>query len=191
MEAFTSDESRAFVGLLLLSGYSKVPYRRMYWSNDLVCNAMCRNSFEKVMAHLHFADSQLLDGKDTFYKVRILFQHLNEISKVMPLKDSLITDECIKLYYESHSPKHFMKNTSIKFGYEVWAMTSSSACLYHGKPYYSAHSDVPQSDKVFSYDVVIGLENKCDVPEGTKLYFDNYFSSFTLLDELGIQNRHV
>ena len=49
-----SDELKAFLGVLLLSCYHKLPPERHYWSNDedlgisFVKNALSRNSFQKI-----------------------------------------------------------------------------------------------------------------------------------------------
>ncbi|KAK9753703.1 Transposase IS4 [Popillia japonica] len=51
------------IGVMLLSGYHPLPYRRLYWSSEpdvhceLISNAIRRNRFDEIMAHLHLGNS--------------------------------------------------------------------------------------------------------------------------------------
>lgn len=63
----TIEELYKYFGILLLSGYNKMPFRRMYWetrpdaNNFLVSQAMSRNRFEN---HLHFNDNMKVDSTE-------------------------------------------------------------------------------------------------------------------------------
>ena len=73
---------RIFFVILILSGYNKLPYRKLYWTqmedvqNILVIKSMRRDAFEEIMRCLHFTD--ILIDRDRFYKVRPIFEHLNK-----------------------------------------------------------------------------------------------------------------
>ena len=49
-----SDDIKLFIGVLLISGYHKLPAETQYWSNDedldlqIVKNAMSRSRFQKL-----------------------------------------------------------------------------------------------------------------------------------------------
>jgi hypothetical protein len=66
----------------------------------------------------------------------------------------------------------------------VWSLASPQGYLYHGEPYCGTSTNFCKSENGAAYDVVIGLVEKANVPQGTSLYFDNYFSTFSLFDEL-------
>ena len=77
-------EMRSLLGILLVSGYTKVPRRRMYWElstdahNDAIASAMSRNRFLECLRYLHFADNEQLEANDRYAKVRMLFTDLNQ-----------------------------------------------------------------------------------------------------------------
>ncbi|KAK9685433.1 Transposase IS4 [Popillia japonica] len=67
-------EIKAFIGVLLLSGYMHVPRRRMFWEyerdshNLLVSEAISRNTFEYVLSHFHLTDNTKIETSDKFAK---------------------------------------------------------------------------------------------------------------------------
>ena len=98
--SITKSEFYCFLGVLLVSGYHPVPYRRLYWSKDddvhnlLVFENIRRNTFDKILQFLHFADNTKIN-QDRYYKIRPLFSHLNRCFKILPLNDNLSIDETI------------------------------------------------------------------------------------------------
>ena len=77
-------EFRTFLGIILLSGYNKLPQRKLYWSqdmnvgNNLVQSFMRKNKFEQIMQFLHFTDNSSLDKNDKYCKLRPLITHLQK-----------------------------------------------------------------------------------------------------------------
>ncbi|PSN47231.1 PiggyBac transposable element-derived protein 3, partial [Blattella germanica] len=65
------NEMRCFFAILLLSGYTNVSRREMYWenaldsNNPLVCNAMSRNRFRFIMQNIHCNDNNGLNKDDS------------------------------------------------------------------------------------------------------------------------------
>ena len=68
---------------MLLSGYNKLPDRKMYWAdspdtfNKLVSDTMRRDTFEAVLNSIHFIDNNQLDTTDRFAKVNSKKYHYN------------------------------------------------------------------------------------------------------------------
>ena len=62
-------------GVMLMSGYNKLPERGMYWTdspdvfNKLVSDNIRRDTFEAVLESIHFTDNTQLDENDRFAKV--------------------------------------------------------------------------------------------------------------------------
>ena len=84
--SFTIDTNtlKAFITILLVSGYVYLPRRPLYWEhnedthNTTVSSLLSRNRFDEIMQNLHLADNSNLDKEDTFGKVRPLIYKLNE-----------------------------------------------------------------------------------------------------------------
>ena len=79
-----TDTLKAFITILLVSGYVDLPRRRMYWENNedtqntTVSSLLSPNQFDEIMKNLHLADNSNLDKEDKFAKVRLLIDKLNE-----------------------------------------------------------------------------------------------------------------
>lgn len=76
------DEIKTFLGILLLSGYHRLPEERHYWSTDLgvqlVSAAMTRNRFQALKSVLHFADNHNLPAGEKCAKIEPIFAIINE-----------------------------------------------------------------------------------------------------------------
>ena len=65
---------KVFLSILVLSGFNRLPYKRLYWSespkvgNELVKAFMRRKTFEQLLRCLHFTDNMAINH-DRFYKV--------------------------------------------------------------------------------------------------------------------------
>ena len=80
----TVEESKIVVGILLISGYHRLPSRNRYWSLkadlivDLVGCAMPRNRFDEILRFLHIANSKRMDPNDRMGKLRPMMNHLQD-----------------------------------------------------------------------------------------------------------------
>ena len=74
--SLTLGEMRAFISILLLSGYCAVPRRRLYWatesdtSNKMVATTMRRNRIKEIIRLFYGANNANLLIEDKFAKVR-------------------------------------------------------------------------------------------------------------------------
>nr|XP_023022344.1 piggyBac transposable element-derived protein 3-like [Leptinotarsa decemlineata] len=188
-ENISSEEIYTVLGIMLLSGYHKLPNKRMCWQEDPNCNvtivseAMRRRRFEEILRYIHLNDNTNIDT-DSFYKVRPLFDYLNESFKQVPCEGSLSIDESIIPYYGRHHKKQFIRGKPISFGFEMWVIAKTNGYIMHVEPYRGSNTKLPDTGLGQGGDVVIGLVDHCNVPNGRKLYFDNLFTSVSLLEEL-------
>ncbi|XP_072384379.1 uncharacterized protein [Diabrotica undecimpunctata] len=121
------EEIKAFVGILILSGYAQYPRKKMYWEKDrdvcnsLVSGALARDRFDFIMSVLHIADNNNLDHYDKFSKVRPLFRLLNQnFLKHAVLEENHSVDEAMVPYFGRHGCKQFIKGKPIRWGYKLW-----------------------------------------------------------------------
>ena len=69
-------ELKTFLGIIMLTGYARLPSWKMYWeealdvSHHLVKNSMPRNRFAKILSPIHFCDNSSIDPADKCGKVR-------------------------------------------------------------------------------------------------------------------------
>lgn len=128
----TKEELYVFLGAMLLSGYSKCPNKRMYWSSyddvpKMIYNSIRLNRFETILRHLHFNDNVFIDTTDKLYKLRPIIMHLNESFREHGgLEEHISIDESMIPYYGKHYAKQYIKGKPIRFGYKNWALCSNT-----------------------------------------------------------------
>ena len=189
-------ELKAFLGVLLYSGYCKLPSERMYWSeapdsqHPIIRNAMSRGRYMKIKSYLHVQDNSKLPAgqsqlQDRGFKVRPLLDLLNaSFQQFGVFQEDLAVDEMMVRYYGHHSLKQFMRGKPIRFGYKLWALCSSDGyCqkfdLYCGKEQRPELQDLPLGTRV-----VLDMISAVTDPAAHRLFFDNLFTSRALLAEL-------
>uniref|UniRef100_A0A1Y1LG12 PiggyBac transposable element-derived protein domain-containing protein n=1 Tax=Photinus pyralis TaxID=7054 RepID=A0A1Y1LG12_PHOPY len=193
----TVDEIYCFVGALILSGYVRLPKRFMYWEtaddchNNLIATAISRDRFTYIMKNLHCCDNNFLNASDKFAKVRPLFNSLNErFLEFCPSEETYCVDEAMIPYYGRHPTKQFIRGKPIRWGYKFWVGATRLGYVTWFEPYQGALSE----HNVNSYKglglgpgVVLRFT---DVIQKSKplmtfhLYFDNFFTTLSLLDIL-------
>lgn len=193
----SKEEIRVFIAILLVSGYNTIPRRRMYWSldtdvrNETIADAMTRDRFDTIMRFIHIADNTLLDTDDKFSKVRPLLAMLNERFLLYFLKEkNLSIDESMIPYYGRHGAKQFIRGKPIRFGYKMWALTTSLGYVLQFEPYQGARGR-QSSDNLnlgMGGAVVMDLLSELRKDNAYHITFDNLFASLRLVDELTKMN---
>ena len=184
----SQDEMHVVLGVLLLSGYCRVPYRELYWAdspdvhNEAVSKSISRNRFREIFRFLHLRDN-LQISDDIYYKVRPLFEFLNENFKKFTYSSTYSIDESIIPYYGKHGTKQFIRGKPIRLGFKLWCITTSDGYLIHAEPYCGSDTGLDETSLGQGPDVVLGLLEKANVTEGSTITFDNLFTTLPLLDE--------
>ena len=65
----------------------------------------------------------------------------------------------------------------------MFSLASSTGYLLHVKPYCGADIKLKETLLGLGGNVVLSLSQACDVPIGSRLYFDNWFTFLPLLDK--------
>ncbi|KAK4328232.1 hypothetical protein Pmani_001351 [Petrolisthes manimaculis] len=140
----TVNELYQVLGIFLLSGYNKVPNRRLFWSrqadtrnNSVVQCGMSINRFEDIIRSLHVVDNTKKPEHDRIYKVRPLFDHFNKMFKELaqPLSSTWAVDEAMEPYYGRHGLKQFIRGKPVRFGYKFWCLCTVEGLLISFKLY--------------------------------------------------------
>ena len=188
----TASNIRVALAIMMLSGYSSVPDRRLYWCRDgdvcntLVAQGMRRDTFEQLLRVLHLAGSSKMNSNkpDTYYKVRPLFEIANSNNKLLPPPEELSIDKCMVPYYGHHPTKQFIRDKPVRFGYKLWSICTADGYLLHAEPYCGSATQLKNTGCDQGADVVLGLVEKCGLRPGHHVTFDNFFSSLPLLEQL-------
>lgn len=192
----TMKELFGFLGINLLMGYHRLPSWRHYWSNDpdlnvpYVTETMARNRFEAILSNLHLNDNTFLrDHKeDKVYKLRPIINKLNEnFATLYNLPQHISIDESMILFKGRSSMKQYNPMKPIKRGYKIWCRGDMEGYISKFEIYQGRKEESSSIQKEFGLGGRVILE----MTEGLKghiVYFDNYFSSISLLEKLKMNN---
>ena len=198
----TPDCLRVFLGILLFTGYHRLPSERQYWSCDedldtpIIRNAMPINRYIEIKRYLHFVDNEKASQNkdDKAFKLRPIYDYLNEKFKSFGIfSRELSIDEQIVRYYGKNGLKQFMRGKPIRFGFKQWIMCCGRTgyCyqmdLYQGKEKKETGSMFKDT---LGGKVVLAMTQHLDNTSDHEIYLDNFFTSYKLLahmKDLGIR----
>lgn len=193
-----ADELLCFVGVLLLSGYVPLPRKKMFWqnrpdtNNEMVCQAISRDRFQYIMSNIHFNDNTQLDNTDRYSKMRPLFDILNrKFFEHAPVEENHCIDESMVPYFGRHGGKQFIRGKPIRWGYKFWIGALRLGYIVYFDPYQGSSTTLPEKYKHMGLGATVVLQY-ADVLKkmpykSFHLYFDNYFTSLSLLKELKLR----
>ena len=191
----TVPELKAFLGVWIIMGIVKLPRVRDYWSQEpifgehpVITGAFARDRFFEILWNLHFNDNTTAfprghDNYDKLHKIRpvINFLSCKFLALYNPHRENSI-DEAMVVYKGQSSLKQFMPKKPIKRGFKVW-------CRCDSKNGYTCSFQVYTGKVGQTTEKNLGARVVKDLSESLRgknyhLYFDNFFSSPTLLAEL-------
>lgn len=188
---------KRFIGFLLFSGYHQLPRERMYWetcedvSVPIVREALSKHQFSQIKRNLHLADNSEIDKEDKMFKIRQYYNLLNDrFLQFGVIETFLSIDEQMVPYFGRHGAKMFIRGKPVRFGYKLWCLCTSTGYILKVIPY-SGKSAFVDSSLGLGASVVKELLQAIPQPQEHAVYFDNFFTSHTLLDQLRISGFHA
>ena len=183
------DKLKAFIAILLLSGYVVLPCRPKYWErsddthNSIVSSLMSRNHLDLIMQNLHLADNANLDQNDKFAKVIKLIKYMNDycLNNFLPEQTVSINESMIP-YLGRHRAKQYIHGKPIKFGYKMSVATTCCGYCIQFMPYLGAGSSIDPALRLGG-TVVDKLVSCLPDQDGSQYHIvtDNFFTSIRLL----------
>ena len=123
-------------GCVLLTGYTKIPHRRMYWYSSghvpsLLSQSIHRDRFDEILKNLHLANNEALNPVDRIAKLPPFVSQLQQKFRDNNyLDEHLCIDKSTTPYYGMHFAKQHTRVKPIRFGYNKWAICSSTGYMY-------------------------------------------------------------
>ena len=193
----SESEIKAFLGILLLSGYHSLPREKLYWCNDedvgvpLVQSKMSRNRFQTIKRFLHLSDNLNLEKNDRLRKIR---SYLNMCKAALcqfgVFSKHLAIDEQMVPYFGKNSLKQYIRGKPVKFGMKLWVLASSDGFPFDFEVY-TGKEGIAQKGLV-GERVVMNFAEKIPNKRHHCLYTDNFFTSANLLSMTSsLELRHT
>ena len=175
-----------FLGILIISGYQTIPSEKQYWSTrpSLVApiypETMSRSRFLEIKKYLHLANNENLSNNKTakvdplYHKLLLNCQQFGIFYKKLSINESMMP------YRGKHPIKQFIQNKPMICG--------TDGCPYNLQIYKGKETG-PKLE-VLGPRVNEGMASIIRHEDADKhiLYFDNFFTSHQLLDNLAKKN---
>ncbi|XP_057660717.1 piggyBac transposable element-derived protein 3-like [Diorhabda carinulata] len=196
----TKEEMKNFLAILLLSGYQKLPRRRMYWENSsdtqnqLVINSLSRDRFEYIFSNLHCCDNTNLDKTDRFAKVRLLINKMNSLfQQYAPVTENHSVDEAMVPYYGRHGCKQFIRGKPIRYGYKLWTGCTSKGYVIWVEPYQGTEIKPCYKELGLGPSVILQYTDIINSIQSFPyhIFCDNFFTTIPLLSEMTRRNLKI
>ncbi|XP_035212385.1 piggyBac transposable element-derived protein 3-like [Stegodyphus dumicola] len=172
---------------------------QLYWCEDEDMNILCvracmsRNRYLEIKRFLHISDNSDLERiplgeRDSLFKIRPLIDKLNDkFQQFGGFSESLSIDEQMVRYYGHHYLKQFIRGKSVRFGFKQWTICCSQTGYCYQTQVYEGKSKKLGDDESISglgTSVVLQMVSILQTPNAHKVYFDNFFTGFSLMKHL-------
>lgn len=199
----TDDEIHTFIAILLYMGVVECPSLDDYWAMSTrvpqVADLMSSKRFRLLRRTLHFNDNSLIPGTvDRFYKVRPLFNFLNEAFRDEPQTPKQSIDEVMVGYKgkTAGNLRQYIKTKPDKWGFKLFSRASEDGfihdmVLYQGAVTLQAHGiplTAEQESLGATSQIVSVLASTMTSSSPTAIFADNFFTSLEIVRYLQTQN---
>uniref|UniRef100_A0A8C4NJI7 PiggyBac transposable element-derived protein domain-containing protein n=1 Tax=Eptatretus burgeri TaxID=7764 RepID=A0A8C4NJI7_EPTBU len=191
-------ELKAFFSIVVMMGIKSLPRIWCYWSGnralrcEWVSSIMSYTRFAKIRQYLQASNGSCVTERsdptyDPIYKVRAIVDKLQtNFSQYYRPRRELSVDEGMipfkgRLFFKQHMP-----NKPAKWGIKVWELCEAQTGYCLSFDIYTGRRRDGGTEHGLGYKVVMHL-SKPYWHKGHHLYFDRYFSSPHLLEDL--ENR--
>ncbi|CAI6367919.1 unnamed protein product [Macrosiphum euphorbiae] len=187
-------EFKAFLGILIIMGFHRLPSLRLYWSanenfyNLRISNIMTQKRFLNILRYLHLNDNSKMPKResstfDKLYKIRPMIDHLNNVYCTSFSPDrNLSCDESMVGFKGRSGIKQYMPMKPVKRGFKIWAICCAITGYLLKFIIYEGKKDSKEKGSLGEKTVLEMTNNYQD--KGYCVFFDRFFSSINLVSEL-------
>lgn len=189
----SAEEIKTFLGVNILMGIKPLPSYRDYWStsSDLhdsyISQLMTVNRFGWLLTNLHLNDNSAIPrpgdaNYDKLFKLRPFLSKVAEnFEKNFQPSEIMAVDESMIKFKGRSSLRQYLPNKPIKRGYKVWVLADKTGYMLKFEIYTGKKHD--KVEKHLGERVVKNLVQDMS-GKSHRVYFDNYFTSTSLLEDL-------
>ncbi|KAF6210567.1 hypothetical protein GE061_013673 [Apolygus lucorum] len=180
-------ELRAFIGMLIIMGFHRLPGLRYYWNANAnfgvprINSVMTAPRFLNILRFLSFDDSspkKVPSESDEFHKVRLLVDHLNE-----KFSDMMEISKWLTINKSAIRPK-VLSNYEKKFCLTALCCSKTGYLFQLNVQNPNVFTDKPNKNDDIVRDLLSIVKT-----EGTTVVFGQEYTNFPLVEEL--YNRNI
>lgn len=183
------NEIKKLFGMHLMMGCLKYPRLRMYWQFGIelkpICQSMPRDRFFTLRNCLHVVDiNDRPTNQNRLWKVQpVLDSVKNGCNSIERIAGNYSIDEQMIPFSGRTTLKQYVPNKPRPIGLKNFIITTSDGVLLDFEVYQGESTNLPMKQKVGLGPAVV-LRLKDSVPPLSVLYFDRYFTSLQLMEQL-------
>jgi hypothetical protein len=188
----TASEIRRFIGIHIAMSAFKFPRYRMYWGSrtriPLIADAMNFNRFSRLRNLFHLVDilSKDPENTDRVWKVRpVIDRVLKKTESIVP-SEYVSVDEQMVPYTGALDIKQYIRGKPTPWGIKIFMLCNSNGIILTFDVYQGKKTILTEEQKQFGLGpgMVLALAGRVQLRPHTKIFFDNFFTSIPLLEEL-------
>ncbi|CAK1593102.1 unnamed protein product [Parnassius mnemosyne] len=191
----TKPEIKKLIGIHLLMGILSYPRIAMYWRRnikvDMIVSAMTRDRLTTLRNSLHVVDSDsppVSEANNPLWKVQPMIYIVREgCNKILRTPGRYSIDEQMIPFTGKCHLRQLVKNKPRPVGLKNFVVTTSEGLMVDFEIYYG-NNPVPSHPLGLGPAVVLRLSQS--VPRGSCIFFDRYFTTVPLLEELTKMDYH-
>ena len=187
------EEIEKLIAIILYFGLVHVNTFQDYWSTKTLYHGLwartflSRLRFKSLMATLHIVDPSSEDEEDKLRKIASFLEDFKSKCKSLfnyqPFQKVAVDERTVKSKHRS-GIRQYIKNKPTKWGIKLWVIAdSANGYTYDFDVYAGKNAGQEVSPNGLGYDVVMRLVSSL-MNQGYHLYFDNYYTSVQLVQDL-------
>lgn len=172
----------------------------MFWDTfiglGLFLDHMARDRFFQLRTYLHIVNNleRPNNCQDKMFKVRPLYDSIRNRALQLSLEENLCIDEQMVPFKGKLSVKQYVKGKPYPWGVKIFVLAGKSGMFYDFLIYQGKTTGIGETNlKRFGLgaSVVVHLTQRLEKTGGYKLFFDNYFTSYNVLQILKKRNIYA
>lgn len=182
-------EMKKFIGIHLLMGILSYPRIAMYWRRsikiDIIISAMTRDRLTTLRNSLHVVNSDspsVSEALNPLWKVQLMIDTVKEgCNKILRTPGRYSIDEQMIPFTGKCYLRQLVKNKPRPVGLKNFVVTTSEGLMVDFEIYYGNN---PALSHPLGLGPAVVLRLIQSVPRGSCIFFDRYFTTVPLLEEL-------
>ena len=188
------DDIEQFISVYYNMGLVKMPDVRCYWDTcsryPPVADVMSRARFQQIQTCLHFANNELVTDdqkKDRVWKLRPWIENVRTNIQSVSGSEQQSVVEIMVAFKGRSILKQYIPAKPKKWGFKLWGRCSSTGFLHDFDVYQGRGTGIDGDNMEacgLGGSVVLQLCQSISSGHNYKIFADNYFSNFRMVEEL-------
>lgn len=194
------EEIKKFIGLSLYMSVMRAPWLRLHWNrrygNSIVASTMTRDRFFLIRANIKVVDDNTVSDQarkeDKLWKIRPILDCVLKRCVALKRPDTVCIDEQMIPFTGTSELKQYVPNKPNPEGLKNWVLATTEGLVLdfevsQGKDHLLKQLSEADSSTSPGNGEAVVLRLIQTLEEGTRVYFDRYFTTISLTDKMSLK----